>query len=211
MDYTKKDYKVRVVPKLKKSQGDEGTETKVVYQRTSSPGEKSIKAGFGKSKFYHLEVFDAGTGRLGGDVKPFTITVFQNSEKLLFDALAEIEGEDDHTIMENSKVKVLKDTLPGVVRKRPCAPYYATKMNSESVEEKLLQSERQPDGNFKKMPVIMENVAYFLFENELNEDADNIKYANAVKRAMKNAVTATTGAEPTGSTDPDAEEDGKEG
>ena len=196
MDYDLKSYKVRVIPRIKTNTSEEeGSQKVAVYQRTSNPGEASIKAGFKKSKFYHLEVFAKGTGRLGGDVKPFTIIVFATSEKLLFDALAEIESEDDHQILSSNLVKVLKDALPGLVRHRACNPYYATRMTKEGTDEKLTQTERQPDGKFKEMPVIMEKVSYFLFENELNSDADNIKYSNAVKRAMRNAVKQTEGGE----------------
>jgi len=211
VDYDLKNYKVRIIPRIKTTTTEEnGSEKTAVYCRTSNPGEASIKAGFKKSRFYHLEVFSKGsTSRLGGDVKPFTIIVFANSEKLLFEALQEIESEDDHQILSSNLVKVLKDALPGLVRHRSCSPFYATRMTKDGVEEKLMQTERQPDGKFKEMPVILEKVSYFLFENELNSDADNIKYSNAVKRAMRNAVKATEGVEELvdESKVPDAEEE----
>jgi hypothetical protein len=212
MEYELKDYVVRIVPKVITVDDEEkGKVKKPVYCRPSKPSEAAQKAGFKASKFYHLEIFDRGkSGRkMGGDTKPYTMVVFENSERLLFDAISEIEADkDEYTVMENNLVKVLnKESLPGLLRKRPAPQYFATRIDKNGAEVKLMQSVRQPNGSYLEEPVILESVTYFLFENELNQDADEIKYANALKRTQMWRVKATADEAPVETPDEEEEEE----
>lgn len=204
-----KQYKVRIIPHLQnKTTTDEGTEVKAVYCRKTSPDEAALKAGFKPQRFFHLELFDAGSGRLGGDTKPHTLVIFENTDRILFDELNEImKDEGNYVTYESNKVRLLNDPIPGLVRRRKCAQYYAYQINKTGRMVKLLQNRRQPDGTFEQEPTIMDYVRYFLFENEVNNEDDEIKFLQAVNRAMRFPVQAT--GEPTGDDVPEDKENGE--
>lgn len=199
--FSKKQYKVRIVPFLRKSTTEEdGTTTKAVWCRTSKPSEAAQEANFKPTRFYHLEIYNENANqKLGGDTKPYTIVIFENTDKILFSALNELEqDEKEYTLLENSKVKVLNEKIPGRVRVRPAPAYYATRFDKNGETVKLQQNERLPNGSYAPSDVILEKVSYFLFENECNEQSDEVKYISAVKRTKRWQISPSQ-AEPDGS------------
>jgi len=179
-----KDYTVRIIPKLTKKSGEDGDEIVTKYLRRTNPSEKARKDGKVKpTSFFHLEVFEKGKKKLGGDTKPHTIIIFENTDPILFENIAELDGDDTcYRIIEASKnkPKILTEELPGLLRKKKCAPYYATRVNSDGRVVKLTVNKKQPDGNFGEDTVILTSVRYFLHENDVNTDADEIAYVTAV-------------------------------
>jgi hypothetical protein len=193
-------YKVRVVPFVPKAQVNQETgkpeQKPAVYIRTTNPSEKALAVKdadgnqvFGKQKFMQLEIFEQDeNNRLSGDVKAFTVNIFERTHRLLFDVISEmVTDESQYTEMKtSSKARVLKDNLPGLVRRRTCGSYYATRIAKDGSTKILMQNTKNKDGNFNPEPVVMDYVSYFLFKNEVNNDDDEIRYRQETQRAYIN-------------------------
>lgn len=199
MELEKKQYKVWVIPHVGPKQDDPNNQGaklpgKATYIRTSNPDETAQavvdqdgKKVFLPQRFIHLQVFEEGnTSFLGGDTKPATVNIFENSDRILFGKLEQVIGDKErHEVMKtDAQVMVLKDSLPGLVRNRDISPrqYYATYRDSNGKTQMLKMNRRQNDGNFKEEPVVMTTVSYFLFDNKVNADDDAIEFNNELNR-----------------------------
>jgi len=210
METTRKQkYTVRVIPIVTAMANDEAgnpVAPKVSYIKKSNPNEKAQAKGYKSEEFLHLELFRKGgdDDPLAGDVKPFTLNVFSNSNSILFDAIEDLvntEGKYDE-LKGKSKARILKNTIPGLVVKTPCAPYYPMVTNKTTgVESPLMANKKQPDGNYLPEKVILENVEFFMFDSQVPEDQDEfdemkkISAVPEIARALRNPVTASSEAE----------------
>jgi hypothetical protein len=187
----KKNYAVRIIPSIKKVAGEDGEKLVPKYKRFSNPNEKAKAKGFKPTSFFHLEVYEKNEANpLGGDTKPYTLIIFENRESLLFDAISQLmEDKSNYTVLPTKrKPAVLNVPLPGLLRKVPCSPYYATLVGEDGVEKRLQQNRRDPAGNYIEEDVVLDYVAYFLFENEVSDDGDAVKRNMALKAISGNFV-----------------------
>ena len=191
----KKSYSLRVIPELKSVQKkdadgnpiDGATEKKATYiRRSKADADNDITS----DRFVHLQLTEKGETLLAGDTKPYTLTVFAGANPVLFDNLEMLITGDDFKTKRNilpteSKVMVLDEPLPGLVRRKKCKKHKATYTNKAGNIAILKANKKQPDGSYQKEEVILDFVQYFLFDNQVNEDDDELQYIRAVGRLLK--------------------------
>jgi len=189
----KKYYSIRIVPEIEPGTDAQGAPNKPVYIRKTNPtgAVAALKDEDGNPLFpaqrtMHLELFEEDENyALGGDVKPFTLNIFENSDTLLFDKIEEMVNDNkQHDIMMTKRQTMkLNEKLPGLVRTRVCPEYKAFFINRKTGKlEYLKATRRQANGDFEKEIVTLTKVQYFLFANQVNEDDDAVRYATEVAR-----------------------------
>jgi len=195
-------YTIKVVPEegSLKDKTDEASgdviKAKPKYIRRTKPSEKAKTAdpNFKPQKFGHLQLIQREEGQFfGGDSKPFTLTVFQNTDSDLFERIEEAVTTDAmHTIIPTaSKTMVMNDKLPGLVRNRPAPPHYAMVAGKDGAMRRLQSTNKTESGDYVKQDVILNSVSYFLMPAKVNKDDDAIRYAQELDAIKKYHVTAT--------------------
>lgn len=194
-------YNVTVVPKRVKSTDEEGkTIHKHVYEQTTKLTEKAKATGaFEPDKFFHLQLSEQSSMKLGGDPTVTTLVVFSRNYPHLFRMIKEEVDSENYTVLSDKSV-VLKELLPGKVIEMETPPYYGMDMKPDGSEEVRMVWEKQQSGEYVKKPMVRYSVKFFMFSNEVEggEKQKAIAYARATSnlRWTEKTAEAASGDEP---------------
>jgi len=165
-----KKHKVRIIPAHIETEVDGKTKKVPVYERTSKPSERARAAGYVPDKFFHLEVQEISDFKLGGNPKPFTLSVFKTTHSALFSALAEELSDESNFIKLNTDdIIVLNERLPGRIAERKCKPFFGTEPKADGSLQIRYVRKKQKDGSYVQEPMINNSLKFFLFEHEATD------------------------------------------
>lgn len=171
MENKLKTHKVRIIPNIEEKTVDGKSQKVVTYERTSNPSEKARAAGYTADKFFHLELTEESTFKLGGAPKPFTMSVFKTTHPVLFSAIAQEIEDKAFTELATDNIIVLTEKLPGRIVERETPAYFGTEPTADGGLKVRQVRTKQKDGSFLNEPMVNNSLKFFLFENEANDDA----------------------------------------